>query len=379
MGLARLGRGAHARTIDQTPFGSFERDNGSVLPLWSGYRDAIKSGWRVYWWPTMALFGLRDQRALPAELEPLVAQLLAARALPVPLREIAEAVARAGAERPDLIARDAAVDETVGVARLEVRPTAESVERTAAMYRTAAVAILETLRPHGALPRRALEIGSSSGGMAFALAAAGVEHVLATDLEPERYFRKLERAALLERLKGAGTAELAAADAMRLDLPAASFDLVYSVSTLEHIHDPAEALSETARVLRPGGLAYHGVDPWFSPQGGHSLCTLDIPWGHARLTPAEFARYVTALRPHEAETATAFYREEFQQPRRSLAELRAAVADAGLEVLAWQTVAAYPEHRRWLRRHLEEVRELHPSVERADLLASGLTMILRRR
>lgn len=43
-------------------------------------------------------------------------------------------------------------------------------------------------------------------------------------------------------------------DAMALDLADSSIDIAYSVSTLEHLPDPSRAVSELARVVRPGGL-----------------------------------------------------------------------------------------------------------------------------
>jgi SAM-dependent methyltransferase len=51
----------------------------------------------------------------------------------------------------------------------------------------------------------------------------------------------------------------------QLDVPDASFDLVLCTQVLEHVRDPAKALQEIARVLRPGGHAFvttHGVWPF---------------------------------------------------------------------------------------------------------------------
>lgn len=385
-GLARIGRGTVGRAIDSTPFATFVRDDGGTLALWSGYRDAIKSRWRDFWWPTMALYRLRDAGVATSELDELRAELDAARTLPVPLREIAAAVSRAVADRPGVAVLDGAVDLVLGLPRIDVELTPQSVAQSAAMYTIAAGNILDLLRRHGPLPARALEIGCGTGGMGRALAAAGVAEVLATDLEPPGFVRHLECEAIRERLLedaaargGAGTCTLAVADAMRLDLPDASFDLVYSVSALEHVRDPVAAFREIARVLTPGGLSYHGIDPWFGPQGGHSLCTLDVPWGHARLSEGEFRRYVEEVRPHEAAFADDFYDAAFQRPRLSSAELRRGAEAAGLEVVSWRPQLGYPEHRRWLGDALAEIRAGNPSVGKSDLLASGIAILLRKR
>ena len=93
-------------------------------------------------------------------------------------------------------------------------------------------------------------------------------------------------------LKPHDNVELLQADAGKLPFDDATFDLVYSGSALEHFVKTAEVLRETRRVTRRGGLAQHTVHFWFGPTGGHSLCSLDFPWGHARLTPTEFERYL---------------------------------------------------------------------------------------
>lgn len=39
-----------------------------------------------------------------------------------------------------------------------------------------------------------------------------------------------------------------------------SFDLIYSVATLEHVSDPERTVSETKKALRPGGISVHEID-----------------------------------------------------------------------------------------------------------------------
>ena len=43
-------------------------------------------------------------------------------------------------------------------------------------------------------------------------------------------------------------------------LPAASVDLIFSNSVLEHLRDPEAVMNESARILKSGGLMIHHVD-----------------------------------------------------------------------------------------------------------------------
>ena len=58
-------------------------------------------------------------------------------------------------------------------------------------------------------------------------------------------------------------------DVRALPFPAASFDVVYSMGTIEHFAESDTALQEIFRVLRPGGVAIIGVpnrwDPFLRP------------------------------------------------------------------------------------------------------------------
>ena len=49
----------------------------------------------------------------------------------------------------------------------------------------------------------------------------------------------------------------------------ASFDIVYSANVLEHTQDPAQVLSEAARVLRPGGVLHFEIPNFLSYYEGH--------------------------------------------------------------------------------------------------------------
>src|SRR2546425_158895 len=62
------------------------------------------------------------------------------------------------------------------------------------------------------------------------------------------------------------------AAAEELPFPAASFDVVYCYSTLEHVADAGRAVREMVRVLRPGGLLYvHTPHRWACFEGHYKL------------------------------------------------------------------------------------------------------------
>jgi SAM-dependent methyltransferase len=244
------------------------------------------------------------------------------------------------------------------------------------------------------LSGRVLEIGCYDGAVAYEIARRPGTHVVASDLaryyvvqrpaEPSDTAVEAQQVALASLRERAGTVAGAApgtVDFIEDDITAprlepGSFDLIASFEVLEHVQQPAAAVASMARLMRPGGLMYHDYNPFFSSNGGHSLVTLDLPWGHARLGPPDVERYLHEIRPGEAEQALRFYRESLN--RMTLAELRAAVAAANLELLAlipWfdrPLVPGLPPHA------VDEVRRNYPAATIDDLLATFVTVVARR-
>ena len=97
-------------------------------------------------------------------------------------------------------------------------------------------------------------------------------------------------------------------NAARMGFDKGSFDLVCSWSAFEHIDMPRQALSEVARVLRPGGVAYLAIHLYTSHSGNHDPRSLTKDgmappyWPHLRACYREEERpscYVNELRMHE--------------------------------------------------------------------------------
>lgn len=151
---------------------------------------------------------------------------------------------------------------------LPERDPSEHVERK--VWEFAMLALF--LEEAGALDEgaSALAVGAGNERVLFWLARR-MGRVLATDVYGEGDFAEKEAGARMltepeafapydyprERL------EVMAMDARALDFPEASFDVVFSLSSIEHFGGPegaAKAAAEMGRVLRPGGHAFIATD-----------------------------------------------------------------------------------------------------------------------
>ena len=63
------------------------------------------------------------------------------------------------------------------------------------------------------------------------------------------------------------------------ELPARTFDVVYSCSSFEHFSDPAHVLTLMRNLVSPGGhLVIAFAEPWYSPHGSHADGFTRLPW-----------------------------------------------------------------------------------------------------
>lgn len=159
-------------------------------------------------------------------------------------------------------------------------------------------------------------------------------------------------------------------------LEESSFQWIFSWETLEHVINPEKMINNIARLLSPGGIFYSIYNPFFCLTGGHSLCTLDFLWGHARLSRKDFLRYLDEFRPDEKDLAMNFFISCLN--RMSLADLRQYITQAGLEEVLLLPIpneghlAIVPEEA------LLQVQRYYPTVTLADLISPSVHIVARK-
>ena len=117
---------------------------------------------------------------------------------------------------------------------------ARSAEREAAF-------LLPHLRPG----MRLLDAGCGPGTITLGLAAAVAPgEVVGLELSPAM----VEQARALAAERGVANVRFEVGDVQALPFPDASFDAAFESAVLEHVPDPARAVAELRRVLRPGGV-----------------------------------------------------------------------------------------------------------------------------
>ena len=93
-------------------------------------------------------------------------------------------------------------------------------------------------------------------------------------------------------------------DLMNVPLPSSSFDFIWCVNTINHLHDPVEGVKKLATLLRPGGR---------------------IALGQSALLPDMYFAWDSRLERVTNEAVRQYYRGRYHLEERDLASVRAIV------------------------------------------------------
>lgn len=237
---------------------------------------------------------------------------------------------------------------------------------------------------------RVLNIGCGYGEEALSLRALGAAAVVGTNYSDPKSLdylttEGLQRVAhfVRQRLNHPEPVEtllaevsIACDDIAQSRQPDSAFDLLCSWQTLEHVEDLHAALRQMKRVLKPGAYMYHEYNPFFAVDGGHSMCTLDMPWGHVRLCAEDFERYLEEMRPEEQVTAIEFYRHGLN--RCTISDIENALNECGFQEVQMVPRSRTEDVLLLDQNILEQARENYPGVTVLDLSCCVVRLVARR-
>ena len=122
-----------------------------------------------------------------------------------------------------------------------------------------------------------LDMGCGASGKSLYYLSIGAKSVVGVDVVPHY---KEEAEAFAAELGYSDRFRFILGDALHLPVEDNTFDVVIMNDFMEHIYDPAGAIREAMRVLRPGGRLFINFPPYYHPTGAHMSDVIGIPWVH---------------------------------------------------------------------------------------------------
>lgn len=159
--------------------------------------------------------------------------------------------------------------------------------------------------------REVLDMGCGPAGKSLYYVSLGAKHVTGVDIV-EHY--RAEAEGMAEKLGFFDRFTFVIGSAYEMPFEDRSFDTVIMNDFMEHVDNPAAALKEAMRLVRPGGRIFVNFPPYYHPTGAHLSDAINIPWVQLFYSDdALIKAYKELIRgvPDEAERlALRFYTDE---------------------------------------------------------------------
>ena len=159
--------------------------------------------------------------------------------------------------------------------------------------------------------KEVLDMGCAAAGKSLYYGSLGAKHVTGVDIV-EHY--RAEAEGMAEKLGFSDRFTFVIGSAYEMPFEDRSFDTVIMNDFMEHVDNPAAALREAMRLVRPGGRIFVNFPPYYHPTGAHLSDAINIPWVQLFYSDdALIKAYKVLIRgvPDEAERlALRFYTDE---------------------------------------------------------------------
>jgi len=367
---------ANAKQVSLHQDDQFIDDNGTAIPLDFNYRYSVKPCWKAF--PVLInLTYLSNHGKLSAEEEAQLVAYKGSSTITASLEEINEFALPLLKRNIELFEEGSYVNSGYGVPR----HTDEYYQTQIDKMQNYVSAGLELVKQTtGKSPSKVLDVGCGRGISTASFSNLGLQ-ALGLDSnygdESESLINANERKRVQKLANGDYTFTF---NDIR-DCPFLedeSFDLIYSISCLEHIKNIEKAFQEMYRLLEPGGVILHHLNPFWSENGGHALGILDAPWLHTMLSEDEFKRYLQEKRPFETELAVPWTDTGLNREI-TINSLQRMIVDAGFQLCSWTETMGNPDRVKHIDRSvLSLAQQKYSDVTIADLLATDITFVAQK-
>ncbi len=235
-----------------------------------------------------------------------------------------------------------------------------------------------------------LEIGCHSGAASYSLAEKGAKEVVGSEFSGYKIDsvgeeKKIDevneelkeyRNRVSSFFKKSNNVRFVDDDICNSSFPSNYFDIICSWDVLEHLSNPETAFQNISRILKPGGIVIQEYNPFFSLNGGHSLCTLDFLWGHIRLNQEDFLKYLSEYRPSEKEKAGSFYIDGLN--RMTISDLKEYSEKSNLIIESLFRFTK-EQHLRMLDKEiLDQCLKIYPNIQASDLVTLRIIVVHKK-
>ena len=164
----------------------------------------------------------------------------------------------------------------------ELKEGERTTETNQAWSYNEAANIVFAFKPYWDLKgKHILDIGTGLGGKQPFYIEAGARTITGIDIDPQNVRVTKEHITRLGVNKRRNTTVmLVVSDAAAMPFSDNTFDAIVSINVFEHIQNLETAVQETFRVLKPGGIAYLHLPPYYGPWGPHLENWIHFPWPH---------------------------------------------------------------------------------------------------
>lgn len=159
------------------------------------------------------------------------------------------------------------------------------------------------------------------------------------------------------------------------------YDIIFSWETLEHIIDNNLGFKNIYNALKPGGISLHTYNPFFSLSGGHSLCTTDAPWGHARMTNEDFRNYIMTHPPKDVPNDYLDISYDFfvkNLNRMTQTDLKNILTSNNFEILEFIPHVNYNLLSNFDNEIFYQIKQLYPTAQMIDLICDYVTILIKK-